>query len=82
VLEARGFIERNRDELDRRAQLVTLTPRGREVYLPIAEIGEEINAYATSILTSKERTAMENPLRKVIEYLQNLQSANSMGTAE
>jgi MarR family transcriptional regulator for hemolysin len=75
VMEAKGYIERNRDDLDRRVRLVTLTPAGRKVYGETASLGAVVNDEATVDLDQEDREWLEGVLRMIIEKMQGLQNA-------
>jgi len=62
LLEAKGLLERNRDDNDRRVQIVGLTDAGRATCRQTARFGQEINADAVAELKPAER-------RHLIEYL-------------
>jgi len=46
LLETKQYIVRNRDDDDRRIQMVALTDDGREMTEKTAGLGEDVNAYA------------------------------------
>lgn len=66
ILESRDFIKRERDELDRRVQIVTLTSAGREVYPVFARYGMNVNDEAAQVLTPGERDCIEGCVRRLL----------------
>lgn len=58
VLVDRKFIKRNKDPLDQRRAVLTLTPLGRRTYEDCAEQVRKNEAYYTATLTPLERKAM------------------------
>ncbi len=75
LLEARGFIERNRDDSDRRVQIVALTEAGQEVYHDTAVFGTSVNEEATSELSAGEREQLEALVARVVFWMQNQQNS-------
>jgi len=65
-----NYIERHRDDNDRRVQIVVLTESGRKAYMKAAQYGREINDEATSSLSPTERSRFEESIRKVIDRAQ------------
>jgi MarR family transcriptional regulator, 2-MHQ and catechol-resistance regulon repressor len=76
-LVVRGLVARRADEIDRRARIVVLTPRGRGVIAKLfAEHKRALDA-AVSALSRRERATLVKLLRKLglsIGQLANLQS--------
>ena len=79
TLEASGYIERNRDDLDRRVQIVTLTREGRENYLEIGRFGMEVNAEAAVDLSAEERECLETCIRRIIARMNKPDSGEGEG---
>ena len=69
-LEERGLINRHRDNLDRRVQIVALTKEGRAISRKIARFGMAVNDDITSILSADERHKLEEVLLKLINHKQ------------
>jgi len=65
VLEARGFISRNRTDDDRRVQIIALSDVGREFALEAAKCGEEINLAALESLTPEQKTSLIEIIEKL-----------------
>ena len=61
-LQEMSIIVRNQDKVDRRAQIVSLTPRGDEAYRAWNAIGRKVNERAAKNLTGKDR-------KKLLEWL-------------
>lgn len=61
-LQEMSLIVRNQDKVDRRAQIVSLTPKGFEAYRAWNAIGRKVNERAAKNLSEKDR-------RKFLEWL-------------
>lgn len=64
-LISKGYVERIRDEEDRRQVFVDLSSKGREVYDTIVRLKDEITRRVFGILDEKERDALISILSKV-----------------
>ena len=64
VLEGRGYIERRADRLDRRARLVRLTPKGRQLARTALS---EIEKIEERWLERYRRSGSDEQLRAVLE---------------
>jgi MarR family transcriptional regulator, organic hydroperoxide resistance regulator len=71
-MEAKGLVERRRDEPDGRLVRVYLTDRGRKVQGPVAKDVERVAAAATAGLTRAEREAAKQVLEKMRGNLRSL----------
>lgn len=61
-----NYIERHRDNTDRRVQIVVLTKEGRKAYRRVVRYGREVNDAATVDLTLKTRKQFETNIRHLI----------------
>lgn len=77
-LAALNYIERHRDEGDRRVQLVVLTKAGRKAYREAVRYGMEINEQFTADMSASQRSQFEENIRQIIIRMQNF--LNSEGT--
>jgi DNA-binding MarR family transcriptional regulator len=66
-LEQRGFAERRRDPVDRRAYTLYLTPAGREMLAELESIAEERDVDMLSALNASERSQLVSLLQRVAE---------------
>lgn len=64
----KGFVERVRDEADRRRVLVSLTKRGRQVYRAHSLFHKHLIEEALSGLSAEEETVLCNSLEKVKSF--------------
>ncbi len=64
-LAARGWIERVRSTLDRRAMIVHLTPAGRELAIRADKVARTMEQAPLRVLTSAERTLLIELLMKI-----------------
>jgi MarR family transcriptional regulator for hemolysin len=78
-LEQLNYLERRRDETDRRVQNVVLTDAGRRAYLNAARFGNEINYEATKDLTPAARIKLEENIRQIIATAQTLLNSEAPG---
>jgi DNA-binding MarR family transcriptional regulator len=68
-LESAGFVERKRDERDRRRYAVDVTPAGRRALRARARAAERMNAELFGALTEKERRELLTLLLRSLEGL-------------
>jgi DNA-binding MarR family transcriptional regulator len=68
-LESAGFVERQRDERDRRRYAVDLTPAGRQALRTRARAAERMNAELFGALTEAEREQLLTLLLRSLEGL-------------
>jgi len=66
-LEKRGFAERRRDPVDRRAYALYLTPSGRETLAELESTAEEHEAELLTALDASERRQLISLLRCIAE---------------
>jgi DNA-binding MarR family transcriptional regulator len=64
ILEAAGFVRRERDEADRRRQRVWLTPEGAVATARLDAIADEVAATVLAPLAKREREALTRLLAK------------------
>lgn len=69
-LESRGWVERTRDAVDRRVNVITLTAAGREAFTSIAMVGREHERRITAGLDERERAELLALLTKVAAHQQ------------
>jgi DNA-binding MarR family transcriptional regulator len=69
-LEAAGFVERRRDERDRRRYAVELTAAGRRAMRERAKVAERTNAELFSALTPPEREQLRELLLRSLGELE------------
>jgi DNA-binding MarR family transcriptional regulator len=67
ALESRGWIERTRDQADRRINVLTITPAGRAAFASIAVVGREHEKRITAGLSEAERTQLAGLLAKLAD---------------
>lgn len=67
-LEKKGFMERSRDEEDRRKVLVSLTKKGRQVYRAHGLFHHQMVDEALAGLTEEEEQVLSSALAKVKEF--------------
>lgn len=70
-LVEKGFVERVRDEHDRRRVLISLTVRGRQVFRAHALFHKNMINDALEGLTSEEEIALASALSKVESFFKN-----------
>lgn len=68
-LEASGHVERRADASDRRAKLVSVTPRGEAVINQMAAIGTELNSLILKDITPEDIQGAEQVLHRMKENL-------------
>jgi DNA-binding MarR family transcriptional regulator len=66
-LEARGWVERTRDSVDRRVNVLTVTPAGGDAFTLIAAAGRDHEKHLTAGLTEAERAELLALLTKLAE---------------
>ena len=66
-LEARGLVQRVRDDADRRRNSLQLTDRGRIALATIGRVGREHETALTAALTDRERTQLIKLLGRIAE---------------
>jgi DNA-binding MarR family transcriptional regulator len=64
-LEQLGFVQRTRDEDDRRGVKVELTQAGRDAWDKAAEVAGRREAFFTAVLTKPEQRQLNDLLRKL-----------------
>lgn len=72
ILEAKELIERNRNDVDRRVQIVALTDTGRKIASEVSKHGISVNNESTSIIKAEERRKLEELLRQLINHNKSL----------
>jgi DNA-binding MarR family transcriptional regulator len=65
-LEAAGFVERQPDPNDRRARLIQLTPRGRQVLKEGIAASDEVEAKFLTALSAAEQKNFRKALASLI----------------
>ncbi len=73
-LERRGLVERQPDPEDRRAWLVTLTPKGKDLVDPINEIDRVLRAELRRDISRSERQQLARLLLRLQANLSRLDS--------
>jgi DNA-binding MarR family transcriptional regulator len=66
-LEAAGYVERTRDELDRRRNVVRLTPAGTDALARLNERADAAQDALLAMLSAKERRELTRLLTRVTE---------------
>ena len=66
-LEHRGFAERRRDPVDRRAYTLYLTPAGRDLLTDLERVADERDVELLSALDPSERSQLISLLQRVAE---------------
>ena len=74
ALESKGYIERHRDDDDRRVQIVALTDTGRTAYYDMARCGEQVNNEAVAELSNDEQRQLFGMFQMVLKRMNNLHS--------
>ncbi|MGI6535364.1 MAG: MarR family winged helix-turn-helix transcriptional regulator [Eggerthellaceae bacterium] len=67
-LEKKGFVERRRNQEDRRQVLVSLTPKGRKACRAHDMFHEKMVARALSSLTEDETQALMSALKQLVSF--------------
>lgn len=65
-LEREGYVSRTQDEYDGRANLIFLTPRGREIEPVVRQLSEEWNSTILSGLTEIESLVLKELMKKIV----------------
>jgi DNA-binding MarR family transcriptional regulator len=65
VLTERKLLQRNRDPLDQRRAVLTLTAKGREMYTDISTQVERTESFMVSTLTATEAKALWSAVAKI-----------------
>ncbi len=73
LLAAKNYIERHRDDVDRRVQIVALTDTGRKTANDTSQFGMVINNRISEVMNQKECDHFEDILRQLVEHLQTNQ---------
>src|SRR5690606_27159909 len=60
-----GYVIRNTDAADRRRVILCLTSKGRNVYVEIEELSQEMDAKWRAALTEQERMALDAIMAKL-----------------
>ncbi|MFN3821903.1 MAG: MarR family winged helix-turn-helix transcriptional regulator [bacterium] len=82
LLEARGFIQRVRDEEDRRVQIIHLTSEGLDLGRKLSLLGKEINQRVLTPLEDEEKGLLLSFLIQILDHLQTaVQTENIEGYA-
>jgi MarR family transcriptional regulator, organic hydroperoxide resistance regulator len=71
-MESSGLVERHADPQDRRAALICLTERGRELIQPIQCIWHKLETATRSNLTAEESIQLSELLERVTANLKHL----------
>lgn len=79
LLAAKDYIERNRDDVDRRVQIVELTDAGREMTVEIVRYGMAVNDRISEILSDEEYVNFNDMLRHLVQEMQIAQNNGSNG---
>jgi len=64
-LEKKGWIQREGDKVDRRRNLLTLTPAGRKVFNAIGKLALDFEDDVSASLTTEEYAALDRILKKL-----------------
>ncbi len=64
-LEKKGWIQREGDTVDRRRNLLTLTPAGRDVFNELGKLALDFEDDVSASLTTEEYAALDRILRKL-----------------
>lgn len=77
-LEESGFVERAVDPEDRRSKLISLTDKGRDMFLPVEEIRKDWTEILSAGMTREERKTYLSLLLRSIdnmnEYFRSVES--------
>ena len=66
-LTARELVERQKDDNDRRVQIIGITELGSRVAAETSHIGDMVNADFTACLTPEERALVESLMRRMLD---------------
>ena len=75
-LVKKGFVERTRSEEDRRVVLVSLTDKGREVYVSHEKFHEEMVSAVTEELSDEEQAVLEKALGRLNQFFREKQQSS------
>ena len=64
-MEKKGFIERKAKQSDRRAYLICITSKGRQLEEPINKAVEDINKQSFLGINNEEKNTLLNILKKI-----------------
>jgi DNA-binding MarR family transcriptional regulator len=67
-LEEKGFVERRRDQADRRRQLVSLTPAGKEALAGLRTIAKRVEKEFLTPLDAEQRQTLHALLLELTSY--------------
>ena len=70
-MEREEFLERKRDDVDRRVIKVYLTPRGRRLKSVLPSLAEAVNGYAVEGFTGAEREQLKSFLDRIYSQFDN-----------
>ncbi len=68
-LEESGFVERTVDQEDRRSKLISLTDKGRDMFLPVEEIRKGWTEILSAGMTREERKTYLSLLLRSVENM-------------
>ncbi len=71
-LEKKGWIQREGDKVDRRRNLLTLTPQGREVFKRLGRMALDFEDDVSASLSTEEYAALDRILRKLNKRAESL----------
>ena len=66
ILEEKRYVNRVEDKLDKRKKLVSLTPKGEEIYLIVAKDHDLVSEALFKDFSKKERETLVKLLNKVV----------------
>ena len=66
ALESQGFVERKPDPTDRRASLLCLTDKGREVLVRASQVVKEVEAGFLHALSSEDRQMLHRLMVRIL----------------
>lgn len=64
-MEKRKLVLRNKDNADRRNKIITITPKGRDLYQKVKPVLDEMFILLNKEVTSEEISLMNNVIRKM-----------------
>jgi len=71
-LEKKGWIQREGDTVDRRRNLLTLTPEGRRVFKALGKMAMDFEDDVSASLSTEEYAALDRILRKLSKRAESL----------